>query len=119
MIGNTKKARVGRIAKTGKMRFSNHVGKINRVAEKKVRFGSVTVVVRLPSSGELVRNIKAGQVAFLRAKDLFSSPGAKISVSKDVPLFSVDPKNPRFLIRRLDGKKERGLLKYGHKFEVC
>ena len=85
---------------------------------KTVSFGSVTVVVRSPSSGELVRNIKAGQTAFRRAKDIFSSPGAKIRVSKDVPLFSVDPKNPQFLIRRLAGKKERGVL-HGHKFEVC
>jgi hypothetical protein len=121
MLGNAKKARVGRITvTTGKeMDFAVHGGKSHPGAQKTVRFGSVTVVVRSPSSGELVRNIKAGQTAFRRAKDIFSSPGAKIRVSRDVPFFSVDPKDPRYLIRKLAGKKERVILNGGHKFEVC
>lgn len=83
-----------------------------------VKCGSVTVEVDRPSNAEIKRNILAGQKALLRAKDAFLKPGVRIHAEKDVPLFSVDPANPSILVRKLNGKEDRGVLKNGA-FEVC
>jgi len=73
----------------------------------------VTVEAARPSSAEVKRNVLAGQKALLRAKDAFLAPGVNIHAEKDVPLFSVDPANPTIVVRKLNGKKERGVLKNG------
>jgi|GEM_PF-5915528 len=83
-----------------------------------VKFGSVTIVVSPPTQIEVKRNIKAGQAALLRAKKSFLTPGVKLSISRGVPLFSVDSDNPSLLVRKLNGKNDRGILRNGQ-FEVC
>lgn len=86
----------------------------------KVTFGSVTVATAVPAHDEVERNIEAGQAAMARGLRALLKPGVRILSKKNVPLFSVDPDNPRIIIRKLNGKTDRGTLnrKTGT-FEVC
>jgi len=87
--------------------------------EATIMCGSVTIKgVGLPSVVEVQRNVVAGQMALSRAKNAFLKPGIRIRAGKNVPLFSVDPGNPSVLVRLLNGKRERGVVKNGA-FEVC
>ncbi|HPL64787.1 MAG: hypothetical protein PHG91_09845 [Syntrophales bacterium] len=79
-----------------------------------VKFGSVKVTAPAVSGAEVKRNIKAGQTAFARAKKKIITPGVRIKTAKGVPLFIADPKNPDLLIRKCDGKLERGKFVKGH-----
>jgi len=83
-----------------------------------VRCGSVTVELVRPSQAEVRRNIAAGQKALSGVKDAFLKPGIRLRAGKGIPLYSVDPKNPAILVRVLNGKKARGVLKDGAFSEV-
>jgi len=85
--------------------------------ETAVKCDRVTIKVVRPSAAEVERNVAAGQMALSRAKDAFLKPGVRIRSGKNVPLFSVDPKNPSIIVRLLNGKRERGVLTI-HGFEA-
>jgi len=75
---------------------------------RQVTFGSVTVRTR-PAEPQLIRqNIVSGQSALERARDPLLKAGIQLKRRKSVPLYHVDPNKPDELIRRLDGKLERG-----------
>ena len=87
---------------------------------KRVTFGSVTVLVDVPTKAEVEKNIKDGQEALARLLERIQSPGVKLKFKKGVPNYYADPEDPSRLIRILDGKKERVVFsKEEGKFVVC
>ena len=73
-----------------------------------VTFGSVTVRAAVPATADIDRNVASGQSALARARAAMLKPGVRLSTRKDVPLYHVDPDRPDEVIRKLDGKVERG-----------
>jgi hypothetical protein len=73
-----------------------------------VRYGTVTMKIKRPSATTVAFNVKAGQIALERARTKILKPGVTITVHKGVPLYSADPDHPGMLIRKLDGKVQRG-----------
>ena len=78
------------------------------------KFGAVTVAAARVDHAVAQRNIEEGQQALERAAKKLSEPGISIRAAKGVPLYFVDEKQPSRLIRKLDGKTERGVLEDGH-----
>lgn len=78
-----------------------------------VTFGSVTVMVELPSAEVINQNIRDGQLAFTRAKNALITKGVKLDVQKGTPLYQAHPNNPEFLLRNIDGEIEQGILENG------
>ncbi len=73
-----------------------------------VRFGDVTVTGPQPSTA-----------ALKRALPFFLRPGIRIYPKKDVPLFWADEDNlPEGVIRKLNGKIERGVVDEDGNFKV-
>lgn len=56
------------------------------------------------------RNIKAGQEALCRARDVLITPGVKIVRKKGVPLFFGCEDNPGLMVRELNGKRTLGKI---------
>lgn len=77
------------------------------------RFGSVAAKSSAPHPDVKSANIAAGQQALMRAKGAFTKRGVSLRHRKDVPVFFADPNEPSVLIRRLDGKEERGRIVAG------
>ncbi len=73
-----------------------------------VRYGTVTMKIRRPSATTVASNVAAGQKALERARTKILKPGVTITLHKGVPLYSADPDHPGTLIRKLDGKVQRG-----------
>lgn len=84
-----------------------------------VRFGGVTVTGPRPSDAEIQRNVEASTAALKRALPFFLKPGIRIYPKKDVPLFWADEDNlPEGVIRKLNGKIERGVVDEDGNFKV-
>lgn len=83
-----------------------------------VTFGSVTVMVELPSAEVIDQYIRDGQLAFARARKAFITKGVKLNVRKGTPLYQAHPNNPKFLLRNIDGKIEQGIFEEGQ-FKVA
>jgi hypothetical protein len=84
-----------------------------------VRFGDVTVTGPRPSDEEVQRNVEASTAALKRALPFFLRPGIRIYPKKDVPLFWADEDNlPEGVIRKLNGKIERGVVDEDGNFKV-
>jgi len=79
-----------------------------------VKFGTVTIAATQFNNHIVMRNVEEGQLALARAAKKLARPGVSIRAAKDVPLYSVDEKHPNRLVRKLNGKKERGVLENGH-----
>ncbi|MGN6820461.1 MAG: hypothetical protein ACTHJR_17510 [Sphingomonas sp.] len=73
-----------------------------------VTFGSVTVRAAKPPEADIEKNVASGQSALARARATMLKPGVRLSTSRDVPLYHVDPNKPDEVIRKLGGKTERG-----------
>jgi hypothetical protein len=78
------------------------------VVFENVRYGKVTMKIKRPSATTVLSNVAAGQKALERARTKILRPGVTITVHKGVPLYSADPDHPSTLIRKLDGKVQRG-----------
>ena len=88
--------------------------------QKRVTFGSVTVLVDVPTKAEVEKNIKDGQEALARLLERIQTPGVKLKFKKGVPYYYADPEDPSRLIKVLDGKKERVVFsKKDNDFVVC
>jgi hypothetical protein len=55
-------------------------------------------------------NIASGNSALGRAASAFVKPGVKLSRGKNIPFYRADPREPRILIRELNGRSQRGTL---------
>jgi|GEM_PF-2543774 len=84
----------------------------------KVTVGSVTVSVSQPTQEMIKRNLAASEVALSRAMKEIIKPGIKLNPAKGVPLYQADPDNPNLIIRKLDGKLEKGRFVAG-KFKAA
>jgi hypothetical protein len=91
------------------------VGKRKR---KTVTFGSVTVEVMPSTMAEVRHNVQVGQVVMGKLLNRIQKPGVILSLGKDVPVFYADPKDPKYLIRKVAGRRERVRFEKGD-FVVC
>ena len=83
-----------------------------------VTLGNVTIQVPVAKPADIRRNIKQGQTALARARDvLVEKHGARIVRPRGVPLYKANPTNPQIIIRTFDGKVEQGVFVDG-KFKV-
>jgi hypothetical protein len=82
-----------------------------------IRFGAVTISAKKLDAKDVKTNVMAGQAALERVAKKLSRPGVTLRVKKDVPLFFADENQPDILVRRLNGRVERGTFKNGQ-FEV-
>lgn len=101
-------SRVGSVtSQTGRKKKSSAA---DSPSSKVFRFGSTTTVFRdlEPTPAMLRRNVLAGQRALKRATTALTKPGVDIGSTRGIPLFEADRKSPDFVIRILDGKRERG-----------
>lgn len=78
-----------------------------------VKFGSVTITSQKPDAAVISRSVTLGAEAFTRALSKMSSPGVTLETKPDVPTFRADPTDPKTLIRRLNGKEQRGYIRHG------
>jgi hypothetical protein len=84
-----------------------------------VTFGDVTITAQRPSDEDIQRNVEASTAALKRALPAFLRPGVRIYPKKDVPLFWADEDNPvGGVIRKLNGKIERGVVDEDGKFKA-
>ena len=82
-----------------------------------IHFGVVTISAKKLDPENVKTNVMAGQAAMERVAKKLSRPGVTLRVKKDVPLFFADENQPDILVRRLNGKVERGAFK-NCQFEV-
>jgi len=102
-----------------KRKVSSEYRKIVRAKKPKtVTFGSVTVQVVPSTTTEIRRNVHVGQVVMGKLLDRIQKPGVILSLRKSVPIFYADPKDPKYLIRKVAGRRERVRFENGD-FVVC
>ncbi len=82
-------------------------------AQRKIRFGGVTVSVREPTKAQVDHNVSLSTEALDRAKFQLAHKGVQLSRTKNVPLFYLDTKKPGRFARRLNGKVDYGVLENG------
>jgi len=82
-----------------------------------VTFGSVTIKTERPIPEEIKKNILNGQMAFARAVEAFKTKGVKLNVSKGTALYQVNPNNPKYLLRNVDGNIDQGVFE-NNQFKV-
>lgn len=80
---------------------------------RKVKFGDVTVTAPAPPKEAVERSIALSTLALERLSRRIAKPGVVLRAKKDVPLFSVDGDEPDVIIRRLNGRIERGTITNG------
>ena len=71
-------------------------------------FGSVQAKTYGADPNVFEANVASGQEALKRAKTAFVKTGVSLRHGKKVPTFFVDAHDPTILIRRLEGREERG-----------
>jgi hypothetical protein len=81
-----------------------------KVKTRKTRFGSVTVTAPPPSKAMVQHSVKASTQALDRVTERLAKAGVRLPAKKDVPFYSLDSDNPDVMIRKLNGKIERGSL---------
>ena len=82
-------------------------------AAQKIRFGDVVVTVRAPTKADVQRSVELGTAALERVKGRLTRPGIRLYAKKGVPLFFADPDTPGMFIRKLNGRRDRGVLENG------
>ncbi len=87
--------------------------KSGKAKTRKTRFGSVTVTAPAPSKAMIQQNVAASTKALERATGRLAKAGVRLHPKKDVPFYSLDADNPDVMIRKLNGKTERGMLVNG------
>lgn len=81
-----------------------------KAKSRKTRFGSVTVTAPAPSKAVIQGNVRASTQALERVSSRLAKAGVRVRPKKDVPLYSLDSDDPDVMIRKLNGKIERGTL---------
>lgn len=86
---------------------------------QEITFGDVRVVAPTPSAETVRRNLEASSAALRGLVEALTNPGrTRLGRTKDVPFFHSDPEKPGRLIRKLNGKTDRGFIRNGV-FEVA
>lgn len=84
-----------------------------RTGERKVTFGSVSVMVRRPTKAEVQRNVEQSTAALERMLKRLLRPGFRLYPKRDVPYFWADENHPDKIVRLLNGKQQLGILENG------
>ena len=80
---------------------------------RRVKCGSVTVMVRTPTEAEVQRNVDRSTEALARGLKRLLRPGVRLYPKRGVPLFFADEDHPGKIVRLLDGKRDLGILEDG------
>lgn len=80
----------------------------HKAKARTTHFGSVTVTGPSPSKAMVRHNVKASTQALERVTARLAKAGVRLRAKKDVPFYSLDSDNPDVMIRKLNGKIERG-----------
>ena len=78
-----------------------------------ITFGSVQVLVRMPTASELSARKREANSAMRGLTKLLKKRGLKIVFKPTTPRFESDPLDPRLVIRTLNGKRLRGTFVNG------
>jgi hypothetical protein len=92
------------------VRSKAHVGRVVRV---KVKFGDSVIEGLRPSPEAVEINVKRSTDALEQAGKRLFVPGVRLRSKKDVPQFFADDKDPEIIVRRLNGRLQRGRLVNG------
>ena len=79
----------------------------------RVRIGGGFVFSQKASPEERKRGVQQSNTALERLSITLATPGVRLPRRRNVPLYSADPENSGLLIRKLNGKTERGVLEGG------
>jgi hypothetical protein len=79
----------------------------------RVKIGGVVVSGDRASAADVKRSVAQSTDMLDRLGKKIVKPGVRLFAKRDVPLYSADPENPDRLIRKLNGKVERGVLENG------
>ena len=85
----------------------------SRIAKAATYGKMVTISFLIPGTAKSIsKRIHSNSRLFSVIEKKISAPGVRLNASPRVPLYSADP-NPRFVLRRLNGKTMRGRLSGG------
>lgn len=73
-----------------------------------VKFGRTTILAERPSEASIKRSLAISRRAIKGLCKCLLNPGIVLHHPPGVPLFEADPLAPQRVVRRLDGKVERG-----------
>lgn len=73
-----------------------------------VKVGRTTILAERPSEADIKRSLAISRRAMKALCKRLLNPGIVLHHPPGVPLFEADPLDPQRVIRRLDGKVERG-----------
>ncbi|MBK7145058.1 MAG: hypothetical protein IPH76_07555 [Xanthomonadales bacterium] len=73
----------------------------------------MSIRVGLPSKGEVLANVAAGQSALKRARRVFVGSGVALALKPSVPKYHVDPDQPGLIVQELNGRRRLGTLSNG------
>ena len=79
----------------------------------RVKIGGVFVTGDKASPAEVKQAIATSSDILERLGKKLTRPGVRLKGGRNVPLFSADPDRPDRLVRKLNGKTERGVLENG------
>jgi hypothetical protein len=79
----------------------------------RIKIGGVVVAGDKASALELKRSVALSSDMLGRLASKVAKRGVRLHAGKDVPLYSVDPDRPDRLVRKLNGKVDRGVLENG------
>jgi len=79
----------------------------------RVKIGGVFVTGDKASAAQVRRSVELSSVMLDRLASKVTTPGVRLYVRKSVPLYSVDPDHPGCVVRKLNGKVDRGVLENG------
>ena len=79
----------------------------------RVKVGGVFVFGDKASAAEVRMSVAKSTEALVRLGKKIAKPGVRLYPARDVPLFSADPEHPDRVIRKLNGRIDRGVLENG------
>ena len=88
-----------------------------KIHTRTLTYGTVSAKVAKADGKAVGKSVEIGKVLLRKAGNELMKPGVKLSSKRGVPLYHSDPDKPGLLVRRIDGRTERGVFK-GGEFQV-
>jgi len=66
-----------------------------------------------PSKADIADSVRASTQALERVQARLVKPGVRLYARKDVPLFHVDETDPHKFVRKLNGRRDVGVIENG------
>lgn len=79
----------------------------------RVKIGGVFVTGDKASAAQVKRSVALSSDMLDRLASKVAKPGVRLYAGRSVPLYSVDPDHPGRVVRKLNGKVDRGVLENG------